>query len=144
MRRLTPRNAVSAKTALPKRNATQHALRGMKLKKLLNMGNHNHARYFSPTYAKIVRGITENNNAPMRHGYTVGYHRRRVKDSQAMLNALRLANNGLYSIGGTGTNKYMYNKRYGGTLSSMRGGTTRVVMKGIKRTPNGTGLMLRH
>ena len=137
MRRLTPRNAVSAKTALPKRNATQHALTGMKLKNLLNMGKHNHARYFSPTLKKIVEGITENNN-------TVGYHRRRVKNSQAMLNALRLANNGFYSRGGTGTNKYRYNKRYGGTLSSVRGGTTRVVMKGIKRTPNGTGLMLKH
>lgn len=144
MRRLTPRNAVSAKTALPKRNATQHALTGMKLKNLLNMGKHNHARYFSPTLKKIAEGITENNNAPLRHGYTVGYHRRLVKNSQAMLNALRLANNGFYSIGGTGTNKYRYNKRYGGTLSSVRGGTTRVVMKGIKRTPNGTGLMLRH
>jgi hypothetical protein len=153
MNLLSPRNAVSLATAISHkkqnnrtRDVIKHALTGMKLKKLLNMGKHNHARYFSPTYAKIVRGITENNNAPMRHGYTVGYHRRRVKDSQAMLNALRINtnNNGLYSIGGTGTNKYRYNKRYGGTLSSVRGGTTRTVMKGIKRTPNGTGLMLRH
>jgi hypothetical protein len=140
MRRLAPQNAVSAKIAIPKRNVTQHALTGMKLKSLLN----NHSRYFSPTYAKIVRGIREPNNAPMRHGYTVGYHRRRVKNSQAMLNALRLANNGFYSRGGGNNTKYSYNKRYGGTLSSTRGGRTTVFMKGIKRTPNGTGLMLRH
>ena len=144
MRRLTPRNAVSAKTALPKRNVTQHALTGMKLKNLLNMGKHNYSRYFSPTYVKIVQGLTEPNNTPLRHGYTVGYYRRRVKDSQAMLNALRINKNGLYSRDGTGTNKYRYNKKYGGTLSSMRGGTIRTVMKGIKRTPNGKGLMLRH
>jgi hypothetical protein len=149
MRRLTPQNAVSAKTALPKRNATQHALTGMKLKNLLNMGKHNHALYFSPTLKKIVEGITEKNNARMRpnnnnNNVTVGYHRRRVKDSQAMLNALRLNNNGLYSRGGGNNTKYRYNKRYGGTLSSMRGGTTRVVMKGIKPTRNGKRLMLRH
>lgn len=146
MRRLAPQNAVSAKIAIPKSNVTKHALTGMKLKNLLNMGKHNHARYFSPTYANIVRGIRESNNAPMRNGYTVGYHRRRVANSQAMLNALRLANNGFYknTRPGRGNTKYRYNKKYGGTLSSTRGGTTRVVMKGIKRTPNGTGLMLRH
>ena len=142
MRRLPNRNAVSAKIALPKRNATQHALTGMKLKNLLNMGKHNYSRYFSPTYKKIVKGITEPNNALMRHGYTVGYHRRRVKNSQAMLNALRLANNGSYYKRPGSNNKYRYNKS--GTLSSVRGGTTRVVMTGIKRTPNGTGLMLKH
>ena len=78
--------------------------------------------------------------------YTVGYHRRRVKESQAMLNALRLANNGFYknTRPGRGNNRYRYNKRYGGSLSTVSNRGLRVVMKGIKRTPNGTGLMLRH
>ena len=150
MRRLAPRNAVSTTQALPKntRNVTRRALTVMKLKNLLNMGKHNHSRYFSPTYAKIVRGIKEPNNALMRpnnnNGYIVGYHKRRVADMLDMLKALRLTNNGFYknTRPGRGNNRYSYN---GGSLSTVSNrGTTRVFMKGIKRTPNGTGLMLRH
>jgi hypothetical protein len=157
MRRLAPRNVASAQLALPKSTlrVSKNVQRGSKLKNLLNMGKHNHARYFSPRYKQIVEGLKRRfpNSELMRpnnnNGYTVGYHSRRVKDSKDMLNALRLANNGLYknTRPGRGNNRYRYNKRYGGTLSTVsnRGGLRMVaIMEGIKRTPNGTGLMLRH
>jgi hypothetical protein len=145
--RLSPRNVASAQLAFPKSTlrVSKPVQRGSKLKKILRNNGLN--RYFSPAYVQVIGGLSKYypNSEPLNNwGTNVGYHKRRVNTSRAMLNSLVLGNNGYYHT--PGGNKYNYNKRYGGSLTTVvpAGRASHTVMKGIKRTANGRGLMLRH
>ena len=144
MRQLSPRNVASAQLALPKSTlrVSKPVQRGSKLKKILRNNGLN--RYVSPAYVQIVRGLSKyykNNNEPVNDNYTVGYHKRRVNTSRAMLNSLVLGNNGYYHT--PGGNKYSFSK---GNLTTVvpAGGASYTVMRGLKRTANGKGLRLKY
>ena len=129
------------------RNIFRHELRGRELKNLLINGNI--ARYYNPELQKVLNEISKHypNATPLNNwGTTIGDHRRRANSSRAKLNALRLRAGRYYNTRPTENSSipYRYNDRHGnGYLYTNRGGTTRAVMKGLKRTRNG-GLTLKN
>jgi hypothetical protein len=141
--RLSPRNVASAQLAFPKSTlrVSKPVQRGSKLKKI--MRNNGLSTDLSPKYVQVVKGLSKYypNSEPLNnYGTNVGYHKRRVNTSRAMLNSLVLGNNGYYHT--PGGNKYSFRK---GTLYTVvpAGRASRAVMTGLKRNA-GLGLRLKH